>query len=266
MTQPRPVLRPVPPNTLRYSIIIPAYNEAGNIGATVRALAEALREAAIPFELVVVDDHSVDGTPGRVEGMQTEFPELVLVHNPAIRGGLGRAVRCGLQHYTGDAAAIVMADLSDDPRDVVACYRKLEEGYDCVFGSRFIAGGAVANYPPVKLAANRIGNFLIRTLFLTRHNDLTNAFKVYRRHVIDGISPLLACHFNITIEMSLSALVRGYSIATVPIRWSGRTWGASKLRLREMGRRYFCTLLKIWLEWMLIRDDLLAEAEDTRRP
>jgi dolichol-phosphate mannosyltransferase len=154
-----------------------------------------------------------------------------------------------------------MADLSDKPEDLVRCYRKLEEGFDCVFGSRFVAGSNVENYPPLKLVVQRIVNNMIRVLFLTRHNDMTNAFKVYRRHVIDAIQPLHAAHFNITIELSLSALIRRYSIAMIPISWSGRTWGQSNLRLREMGRRYLATLLKIWFERLLILDDLLLESE-----
>ena len=253
-------LRPVEKNTLLYSVLIPAHNEEKNIIPTVRALAEELRAEGIPFEMVVVNDNSTDATPDVVEQAQGDFPELRLVHNTP-PGGLGRAIRFGLQQFEGDAVVIVMADSSDNPKDVVTCYRKFEEGYDCAFGSRFMRGGQVTHYPPVKLFFNRLGNYLIQLMFLTRHNDLTNAFKAYRRHVVEAIRPLRACHFNITIEMSLSALVRHYNIAMFPIEWSGRTWGQSSLRVREMGRRYVCTLLKIWFERLLILDDLIAEME-----
>ena len=251
-------LKASPRNTLLYSVIVPAYNEEENIVPTVRALAVELRAEGIPFEVVVVNDNSKDGTPERVREAQVEFPEVNLVHNVP-PGGLGRAVRFGLKHFKGDVVAVVMADLSDNPKDVVTCYRKIEEGYDCAFGSRFIKGSKVSQYPFVKLFLNRLGNTLIRFMFMTKHNDLTNAFKAYRRYVIESISPLHACHFNITIEMSLSALVRGYRIAAFPINWSGRTWGQSNLHIRVMTRRYMCTLLKIWFERMLILDDLLAE-------
>lgn len=253
-----PALQAVEPNTLRYSILIPAHNEEKNVVATVHALSDTLHDEGIPFELILVNDNSTDGTREEIEHLASELPELVLVNNDTPRG-LGRAVRTGLDQYTGDVLAIVMADLSDSPGDVVACYRKIEEGYDCVFGSRFMDGSHVTAYPRVKLLANRIGNRIIQLMFMTHFNDLTNAFKVYRRHVIESIRPLHAAHFNITIEMSLSALVRQYTIATIPITWSGRTWGQSKLRVHEMGRRYLCTLLKIWFERILIRDDLLAE-------
>ncbi|MCX5770344.1 MAG: glycosyltransferase family 2 protein [Candidatus Hydrogenedentes bacterium] len=253
-------LRPQEQNSLLYSILIPAYNEENNIRPTIESVAKTLRREQIPFEILVVNDNSADSTAQTVLEVQREYPEVRMVHN--VRpGGLGRAIRFGLQHYRGEAVAIVMADQSDDPEDVARCYRKMEEGYDCAFGSRFMAGSSVTDYPAMKLVFNRLGNTLIRLMFLTRHNDLTNAFKCYRRHVIDGISPLHACHFNITIEMSLSALIRRYSIAVFPIRWSGRNWGVSNLRIWVMGRRYICTLLKIWFERLLILDDLMADMD-----
>lgn len=253
-------LRPAPANSLRYSILIPAYNEEENILPTLDALAAALRAEAIPFELLVVNDNSTDNTPQVVEAKTADIPEIHLVHNTP-PGGLGRAIRCGLNHFNGDVLAVVMADSSDHPDDVVRCYRKIEEGYDCVFGSRFVSGSKVTHYPPVKLVVNRIVNKAMQLLFLTHHNDLTNAFKVYRRHVIESILPLQAAHFNITIEMSLSSLIRRYRIASIPITWSGRTWGVSNLRLRKMGRRYLCTLLMIWCERLLILDDLMMETK-----
>lgn len=229
-----------------------------NIPGTLHALSEALAGEKIPFEIIVVNDNSSDSTATAVKLAANQWPQVRLVDNKP-PGGFGRAVRCGLSSVRGDVVALVMADLSDDPWDVVRCYRKIEDGYDCVFGSRFIKGSSVTNYPKVKLFINRMVNKMLQILFVTRHNDLTNAFKVYRYHVIESISPLHAAHFNITIELSLSALIRNYRIASIPINWSGRTWGQSNLRLRQMGRRYLATLIKLWFERILIRDDLLAD-------
>ena len=253
-------LTPVQKNTLLYSIVIPAYNESRNILETVPGLAGALRGESIPFELVIVNDNSIDDTGEIVVKLQQDYPEINLVNNP-MPGGFGRAIRYGLDNITGEVVAIVMADLSDRPEDVVQCYRTIEEGWDCVFGSRFTSGSKVTNYPPVKLIIQRIVNNAIRLLFVTPFNDMTNAFKVYRRPVIDDISPLKAAHFNITIELSLSALIRRYRIKQIPIGWEGRTWGQSNLKLRAMGRRYLATLLKLWFERWLIVDDLLIESQ-----
>src|SRR5690606_16465619 len=178
------------------TVLIPARNEEANIGPTIEAFGTLLRSEGIPFEILVVEDGSTDGTVNAVTTMQNAWPELRIVQNPGL-SGLGRAVRCGLAHFSGDALAIVMADRSDHPEDLVRCYRLIEEGYDCAFGSRFVPGSVVTAYPPVKLIVNRIANKIIQFMFLTSHNDLTNAFKVYRRHVIEGISPLHAAHFNI---------------------------------------------------------------------
>jgi len=152
--------------------------------------------------------------------------------------------------------ATVMGDLSDDPEDIVRCFRKIEEGYDCVFGSRFMKGSTVKDYPLTKLLINRLANNFIRMLFLIRPNDITNAFKLYRREVIKVIQPLQALYFNITVEIPLKAIVRGFSYTQIPISWYGRQSGVSKLGIREMGRKYLFTVLYIWLEKILLADEI----------
>jgi len=253
-------------NNLKLSIIIPAHNEAENIRGTITRIIPKLEEEKIPFELVVVNDNSKDKTLEVLSELAGIYSTIQIV-NRTPPNGFGRAIRSGLASFKGDVVMIVMADLSDDPSDIVKYYRKIEEGYDCVFGSRFLKASVVEEYPAIKLLVNRIVNKLLQLLFLTRHNDLTNAFKAYRAEVIHSIMPLQASHFNITIEMSLSALIRGYSISQVPINWYGRKWGSSNLSLRSMGRRYLATLIKIWFEKMLIMDDLMTDVvpskEDT---
>ena len=245
------------------SVIIPARNEAENLAPTIRELVAALDEAAIPHEILIVNDNSQDATQQVAESLALEIASIRVIERKSLPG-FGRSVRAGLAAFRGDAVVLVMADRSDHPADVVRYYRKLEEGYDCVFGSRFRRGSVVSNYPKRKLIANRIVNTGIRLLFWTRFNDLTNAFKAFRREVILDCGPYSASHFNITIEMSLSALIRRYLIAEIPISWSGRTWGASNLRLSEMGRRYLSVLLKIFFERLLLSDDLLEERLLTR--
>ncbi|MEI8375180.1 MAG: glycosyltransferase family 2 protein [Planctomycetota bacterium] len=244
---------------MKLSIVIPAFNEEKNIGKTLEELQRVVRDVHhIPYEIIVVNDNSQDDTEAVVRKAMTKDPAIHLVTRKP-PGGFGRAVRAGLDHVQGDVVVICMADLSDDPEDVVVYYRKILEGYDCVYGSRFIKGSSTENYPLVKLIVNRIVNRCIQFLFQTRFNDLTNAFKAYRTAVIRDCGPYRASHFNITLEMSLSALIRRYEIVQVPIRWYGRTWGTSKLKLREMGRKYLCTVLMFYFQRQLISDDLVAE-------
>jgi dolichol-phosphate mannosyltransferase len=158
-----------------------------------------------------------------------------------------------------------MADGSDSPADLVRYYRKVEEGYDCAFGSRFIHGSKILDYPVHKLAINRLANWFIRILFRLRYNDITNAFKCYRRQAIDGMQPLISAHFNLTVEMPLKAIVRGYSYAVVPISWTNRKSGMSKLKIKEMGSRYLFIVLHVWLEHHLSRGDYLRQEQAEER-
>ena len=243
---------------MKYSIVIPAYNEEKILSKTVGNLQDVLHSEKIPYEIILVNDNRSDCTKGVIETLALSDKNIVSVERTP-PGGFGRAVRSGLKEVSGDAVVICMADSSDDPKDVVAYYRKLEEGYDCVFGSRFIKGAHIENYPKFKLLVNRIVNRFIQLVFWCKFNDLTNAFKAYRIKVIQTCGPYHGCHFNITIEMSLGALVRKYDIAQIPINWYGRTWGSSNLSLRVMGRRYLATLLKAFAEKLLITDDLIAD-------
>jgi dolichol-phosphate mannosyltransferase len=176
------------------------------------------------------------------------------VQNPGPHG-FGRAITLGLDSMTGDAAVIFMADESDDCRDVVRYWEKLNEGYDCVFGSRFMKGGGTIDYPPIKLFMNRLANTFVRLLFRHGLNDTTNAFKAYRKEVIDGIRPVLSPHFNITVELPLKAIVRGYSFTVIPITWRNRRHGVAKLKIKEMGSRYLFIVLYVWLEKYFSRGD-----------
>jgi len=233
---------------------MPARNEEGCITRTLEQFTSVLSANVGDYEIVVVDDGSTDATAERLREMSARHPEVVPVTNTG-RHGFGMAIRCGLTHITGDAVAIVMADASDSPEDLVKYYRKLQEGYDCVFGSRFIPGATVVDYPRHKLLLNRMANAFIRVLFGLQFNDITNAFKCYRREVIAGIQPLIAPHFNLTVEMPLKAMVRGYTYAVVPITWTNRAAGVSKLKIKEMGSRYLFIVLYLWLEKHLARGD-----------
>jgi dolichol-phosphate mannosyltransferase len=236
------------------SVVIPAHDEERRIGATVRELHQVLSAAGIVHEIVVVNDNSRDGTEGVLKVLCREIPAVHYLNNRP-PNGFGYAVRAGLAAFHGEAVAIVMADGSDSPHDLVAYYRKLLEGYDCVFGSRFVRGARIVDYPWPKLLLNRTANLVIRTLFWMRYNDVTNAFKLYRRSVIAGLQPLLAYHFNLTVELPLKAIVRGYSYAVIPTAWFNRTEGVSKFRIREMGSRYIFIVLYCYLEKYLARED-----------
>lgn len=259
---------------LLLSVIIPARDEEGCIASTVEHLHLELDLRGVPHEMVVVDDGSTDRTWEIIQeeahrlntsasvpqvsnsGLSPHEPREVLraIRNPSPHG-FGRAITLGLDAMHGDAAVIFMADESDDCRDVVRYWEKLNEGYDCVFGSRFMRGGGTIDYPPIKLFMNRLANAFVRFLFRHGLNDTTNAFKAYRKEVIDGIRPILSPHFNITVELPLKAIVRGYTFTVIPITWRNRRTGLAKLKIKEMGSRYLFLVLYVWLEKYFSRGD-----------
>lgn len=238
-----------------FSIVIPAHNEEDCIAKTVRAIVDEFGQQGIgDYEVLVVNDNSKDRTEGILKSLSEEFPTVRYVNNEP-PNGFGFAVRKGLDEFRGEAVAIVMGDLSDSPSDMVEYYRQLKAGAECVFGSRFIRGSAVYEYPKFKLRVNRLANGFIKVLFGIKYNDVTNAFKAYRREVIDGIRPILSNHFNLTVELPLKAIVRGFGYTVVPISWTNREAGVSKLKLKEQGSRYLFIVLYTWLERSLTRGD-----------
>jgi dolichol-phosphate mannosyltransferase len=238
----------------KLSVIIPAHNEEGSVPETVESLIQTLTAEDIDHEIIAVNDNSTDRTEAVLQELQSAYPTLRYTNNPT-PNGFGLAVRKGLEQTTGDAVAIVMGDGSDSPHDVVRCFRKLQEGYECVFGSRFIKGSQVSDYPTHKLLINRLANLFVKGIFALNYNDVTNAFKCYRQEVIEGAQPLISKHYNLTVELPLKAIIRGYSYTVIPISWTNRKTGISKLKLREMGSRYLFIVLYLFLEKHLSQGD-----------
>ncbi len=244
---------------MKLSVVIPAQNEEGSVGKTVEGVVAVLEREQVDYEVLVIDDGSEDGTAAVVEAIGAANPR-VRCRPSHYEKGFGMAVRAGLELFEGDAVAIMMADASDDPEDLVRYQRLLEEGWDCAFGSRFMPGAHIYDYPRLKLIVNRLANWFVRILFRHRYNDTTNAFKAYRREVIETIQPLLSKHFNLTVEMPLKAIVRGHNYKVIPISWTNRTSGEAKLAMKEMGSRYLFIVLYVWLEHKLSRGDYRLRA------
>jgi dolichol-phosphate mannosyltransferase len=210
-----------------------------------------LTEKGIPFEVIVINDNSTDDTESILQYLSRTDQRVHYINNPQPHG-IGAAIRTGLATFSGNAVAIMMADGSDSPNDLVKYYRQLQKGYECIFGSRFVKGGRVSNYPKHKLVLNRLANWGIQVLFGTPCNDITNAFKCYRREVIEHIQPLTSTHFNILVEIPLKAISHGFCYTVLPIQWENRKHGISKLRIREMSVHYLSTIFRIFGESIVL--------------
>jgi dolichol-phosphate mannosyltransferase len=240
---------------MKLSVIIPAHNEEDSVAETLLSLNEVLQREKIEHEILVVNDNSTDGTLQILKNQQKSVNTLRIETN-AGPNGFGNAIRYGLERFSGDCVAIMMADLSDDPEDLVKFYRKMvAENVDCVFGSRWIHGGKVYDYPLLKRILNRIFNNFVRIMFRLKYNDVTNAFKLYKKETISGLKPFISPHFNLTLELPLKAIVRGYSYSILPNSWRNRKHGESKLKIKEMGSRYFFILLYCLIEKYLSKGD-----------
>jgi dolichol-phosphate mannosyltransferase len=236
------------------SVVVPCRNEEACIRSMVEHLHLELRLNNVPHEIIVVDDGSTDDCWRLLSELPERIPVVRPIQNKG-EHGFGRAVTVGFEHMQGDAVVVMMADESDDYREVVDYWKHLNEGWDAVFGSRFIKGGGVIDYPWLKLVFNRFANLFIRLLFRIDFNDFTNAFKAYRRSTIEGCKPILSPHFNLTIELPLKTVVRNYSWTVMPITWRNRKAGVSKLNMKEMGSRYLFICLYLWLEKHFSRGD-----------
>jgi len=224
-------------------ILIPAKNEALSLPSTISDLCSALMPG-IKFNILVVNDHSDDDTKRTLLIISQTNKHVFFVDNQ-FGSGVGNAIRCGLEHWKGDAVVIVMADASDDPTDILSSFNTLVEGnYDCVFGSRWIKGGKVEGYPLNKLILNRMFNNLVKIITRQDYNDFTNLFKMYSRNAINAIKPIDSPGFSIGLEMSMKSFSKNLSIGVVPISWKQRTQGESKLNLLKNMRLFTFTFIK----------------------
>ena len=239
---------------LKLSIIIPAKDEEGDIENTIISIHNILKTNNVEHEILIINDHSVDSTLEILSSLEKKIKELKIINNSG-KPGFGLAIRQVLENYSGDIVAIVMADGSDSPKDLINFYFKSVKNYTCVFGTRFSNGGSTKDYPIVKYIMNRFFNNLVRLIFRIKYDDITNAFKVYTREAIEGSKPFLSNHFNLTLELPLKIIIRGYKYKIIPNSWKNRQAGVSKMRIKEMGSRYMFILFYCLIEKLLTKDD-----------
>jgi glycosyltransferase involved in cell wall biosynthesis len=251
---------------MKVSIIVPAHNEEKVIGKTLSLLYRTLKQTRLDYEIIAVDDNSIDKTLKVMKKISKKSKKIKVFHKSDEKGpsGLGSVLLFGFKHAKGDILVPFMGDLSDDPKDIIKLVKKVEEGYDVVCGSRFIKGGKAVGYPFLKLIAHRTYNKLFSFIFGLGLEDFSNAFKAYRRKIFDSIQ-VESKGFEFNAEVLLKAHILGFKITEVPVSWYGRKEGASKLgsfspnlgfiffKLPRIGWRYGKVAIKLYFKFLFSR-------------
>jgi len=233
------------------SIVIPCKNEEKIINKTIEIFFNRIKD--IKIELIIIDDFSDDKTYQVVENLLKHYKTIKLIRN-VNQGGLGEAIKLGIKNSSEKYLCFYMADMSDSIEDVIKYYQNISKfNLDAVLGSRFISGSKIIDYPKKKLMLNRLFNKLTQIIFLSDYNDFTNAFKIYRRETLLKLYPIVSENFNVFLEIPLKLIYRGYSYKIIPISWKNRKFGTAKFKIKELGSKYFFTLIYCFLEKILLK-------------
>jgi len=223
----------------KLSIIIPCKNEEENILRTLSAIEEKITK--IKFEFVVINDFSTDNTFDIVNNHSKNNKKIRIFNNTS--PGLGSAIKMGIDKSSAEFIVIMMADLSDDPNDLVKYFNLINsENLNAVFGSRFTYTSKVIDYPKKKLLLNRIFNIFVKFIIWSDYNDFTNAFKIYKSDTLKKLQPFVSDNFNIFLEIPLKLIFHKYKYKIIPINWSNRKIGKAKFKINELGSKYLYTL------------------------
>jgi dolichol-phosphate mannosyltransferase len=233
------------------SIIIPVKNEEKIIEETLKYFANSwIKE--IENEIIIIDDFSDDTTLEKIKKYNNQNLNLKIIKNK--KPGLGSAILMGIENSSKQFVTIFMADLSDSVIDLKEYYALINNhNYDAIFGSRFIKGSIVKNYPFSKYILNRISNNIVSLIFFVKYNDFTNAFKIYKKSTLLKLFPLVSENFNIFLELPLKIVCRKYNYKIIPISWNGRKKGNTKFVFNELSSKYIFTMLYCLLEKILLK-------------
>ena len=233
-----------------YSIIIPCRDEETNVKIISANIIKNCKYS--DFEIIFINDYSNDSTEKNLIQITQKYKNIFYFNNQ--EKGLGGAIKLGLEKSKGDYITILMADSSDSIDDLNLYFEMIKDNkFDAIFGSRFIRGGKIVGYPIIKLLLNRFGNYLTKILFLSDYDDFTNAFKIYKKKVVNHFYPIVSEDFNIFLELPLKTISRGFKYKIIPIKYNNRTVGEAKFKIKELGSRYMFTLLYCFLEKVLLK-------------
>lgn len=226
---------------MKVSIVVPAYNEEGNLPILVKNLQGLIKREKLNAEVILVDDNSTDSTPRICDMFSKKYSNVFTIHRVGNRG-MGNTLLEGTDKATGDVIVWVMADLSDDLNTILEFLRKIKNGCDIVFGSRYMKGGSSGNLSFLKTTLSRGFATLSRIFIGINIHDITNAFRAFKKEIIYSIK-LESTDFAISPEFALKGYLAGFKLCEVPTTYSNRKKGITKFKMFEMGKKYFKVFL-----------------------
>lgn len=211
-------------------VIIPTYNEKENIELLIKAIAKL----PVPFDVLIIDDNSPDGTAAVVKKLMPSFPNVHLIERPG-KLGLGTAYRAGFKWSLERGYSFIYemdADFSHNPEDLVRLFNACDrDGADVAIGSRYISGVNVVNWPLSRVLMSYFASVYVRMITRMKIMDATAGFICYRKEVIESIRPyrIRSKGYCFQIEMKFTAFKLGYKIVEIPIIFTDRRLGTSKM-------------------------------------
>jgi len=227
---------------MKISVIIPMYNEKGNAPIILKKLVESIREWPDEYEIIAVDDFSTDVTADILKDYSIKYDAITAVIRRGGKRGMGMALICGMKESGGDIIVWVMGDLSDNLEKIPEMVDKIKKGYNIVFGSRYMEGGSIGNLGRLKAFLSSRFTVFARILFGIGVDDITNAFRAFRREVGEKVK-LESPDFAISPELAIKAHLLGYKLGEVPCSYASRVADKTKFKMFRMVTRYF-TLFK----------------------
>jgi glycosyltransferase involved in cell wall biosynthesis len=240
---------------MKVSFIIPFHNEEKNSPLMLERVLTYGKSKKLDFEIIPVDDRSSDNTANILKifaKKNKEVKPVIRTRDSEIKGNtMGKALIEGTKNSNGDIIIWTMGDMADDTKTYGEIIKKLQNGFDMVFGSRYMPGGSRGNLDPLKAFLSSWGTLLSRVLFGIKVHDITNAFRGFKREVIESIK-LESSGFSISPEFAIKAYLCGFKLGEVPTVYTNRIEGVSNFKLYNMTKSYLSLFLKLFISYKIL--------------
>ena len=241
---------------MKVSFIIPFHNEEINAPRMLERVITFAKKHRLSVEIIPIDDRSSDKTGLILKQYKRKYNNTIFpVFRPKDKeekgNTMGKALSLGTKKAKGDIIIWTMGDLADDTLTYLEIIKKLNKGYDMVFGSRYMPGGSRGNLDPLKAFLSSWGTLLARFLFGMPVHDITNAFRGFHKNVFDSLT-LDSPGFSISPEFAVKAHLAGFKLGEVPTVYTNRIEGVSNFRIYKMIKIYLLLYKDLYINYIIL--------------